>query len=64
MYALGGKQPLMRPGWYRRGCLKIKQHMVFQDGPHMGKAKGLKFVCMERFGQEAVQGNIYSFVFI
>ena len=47
----GGKQPLMRPGWYRRGPLKIKQNMVFVDGPNIGLAKGLRVVCHERFGE-------------
>ena len=49
----GGKQPIMRPGWYRRGNLKFKQHMVFEDG----RAKGLRAVCLERFGEAAVQGK-------
>ena len=26
----GGKQPLMRPGYYYRANLKFKQHMVYQ----------------------------------
>ena len=53
----GGKQPLMRPGWYRRGPLKIKQNMVFVDGPNIGLAKGLRVVCHERFGESCIQGN-------
>ena len=53
----GGKQPLMRPGWFRRGPLKIKQHMVFLEGPNMGLAKGLRVVCQERFGENAVNGK-------
>ena len=32
--------------------------MVFTDGPNAGKAKGLKLVCEERFGENAVQGKI------
>ena len=48
----------MRPGWYRRGALKIKQHMVFKDGPFAGLAKGLKAVCLERFGAEAIVGKL------
>ena len=52
----GGKQPLMRPGWYHRGPFKIKHHMVFQDGPNVGLAKGLRVVCQERFGEEKVKG--------
>ena len=47
----------MRAGWYRRGPLKIKQYMVFQTGPLVGKAKGLKAVCIERFGLDAVIGK-------
>ena len=47
----------MRAGWYRRGPLKIKQYMVFQTGPLAGKAKGLKAVCIERFGLDAVIGE-------
>ena len=46
----------MRAGWYRKGPLKIKQHMVFQQGPNTGLAKGLKAVCSERFGEKAVTG--------
>ena len=26
----GGQQPKMRPGWYRRGGVRYKQHMVYQ----------------------------------
>ena len=47
----------MRAGWYKRGSLKIKQHMTFQDGPMKGLAKGLKIVCSERFGPEAIVGK-------
>ena len=36
---------------------KVVQPMVFTDGPHIGKAKGLRQVCMERFGPEAVEGK-------
>ena len=46
----------MRAGYYRRGPLKIKQHMVYQEGPNTGLAKGLKAVCCERFGEEAILG--------
>ena len=49
----GGKQPIMRPGWYKKGVLKIVQHMVFPDG----RAKGLRAVCLERFGEAAVVGK-------
>ena len=50
----------MRPGWYRIGGLKMIQHMVFQEGPRAGEAKGLKVVCSERFGPEAVEGIFYT----
>ena len=53
----------MRPGWYAMGPLIVKQHMVFPDGPNAGLAKGLRVVCQERFGEEAVQGiNIGQYV--
>ena len=55
--SLGGKQPMMRPGWYTKGGVRIKQYMVYQGGVHAGKPKGLKAVCEERFGVDAVQGN-------
>ena len=31
--------------------------MVFPDGPMKGVAKGLKVVCTERFGAEAIVGK-------
>ena len=31
--------------------------MVFLDGPNMGLAKGLRVVCQERFGENAVNGK-------
>ena len=55
----GGKQPLMKDGYFNNaGGERVIQQMVFQDGPHHGKAKGLKQVCLERFGAEAVQGKL------
>ena len=30
--------------------------MIFPDGPFKGKAKGLRQVCLERFGSERIQG--------
>ena len=54
---VGGRQPLMRPGWFRRGPLKITQHMVFMDGPNKGLAKGLRAVCQERFGDQIILGK-------
>ena len=53
----GGKQPYMRPGWFKRGPVKFIQHMVFMDGPNKGLQKGLRAVCQERFGEQAVIGE-------
>ena len=36
---------------------KVIQPMVFAEGPYKGQAKGLKQVCTERFGPEAVKGK-------
>ena len=52
-----GKQPFMRPGWFKRGPMKIIQHMVFMDGPNKGQQKGLRAVCQERFGEDVVMGE-------
>ena len=52
----GGKQPLMRAGWFVRNRLRFKQHMVFTSGPRAGQPKGLKVVCEERFGDEKIKG--------
>ena len=54
----GGKQPLMRPGYHYRGNIKFKQHMVYQKGDKKGMAKGLRTVIAERYGDEAVKGNM------
>ena len=35
----------------------VTQSMVFLDGPNQGLAKGLKQVCLERFGPEAIKGK-------
>ena len=37
--------------------LKVTQPMVFTEGPRKGQAKGLKQVCLERFGEAAIQGK-------
>ena len=37
---------------------KVTQPMVFQEGPDKCKAKGLRQVCTERFGPEAVKGKL------
>ena len=47
----------MRPGWYCRGPLNIKQNMVFKDGTNIGLAKGLRVVCQERFGESSIEGR-------
>ena len=36
--------------------IKIEQSMIWERGPLKGQAKGLKAVCTERFGPEAVVG--------
>ena len=42
---LGGAQQKSRPGYfYNKEGEKIVQHFVFQDGPDMGLAKGLKVI--------------------
>ena len=56
----GGKQPKMRPGYYFKEGVKFVQHMVFTGGIHAGKAKGLRAVCEERFGVEAVKGMNFN----
>ena len=48
----------MRPGWYWKDDKKIVQHMVFQEGHKTGIAKGLKAVCSERFGEDAIKGIV------
>ena len=46
MYILGwlsgGKQTKSRPGYFFQDGEKVHQDFVFTDGPHAGKAKGLK----------------------
>ena len=52
----------------KRECLKrislslrhvrFTQHMVFEGGMFAGQAKGLRVVCEERFGADAVKGSI------
>ena len=36
--------------------IKIEQSMIWERGPLKGQAKGLKAVCTERFGPQAVVG--------
>jgi len=52
-----GHQPLMEDGFFLKDGIKVTQHMVFQDGPNRGMAKGLKKVCSERFGADAISGE-------
>ena len=53
----GGKQAVMRPGWYEKDGERVVQPMVFEEGRFAGLAKGLKAVCEERFGADAVKGK-------
>ena len=54
----GGKQPLMKDGYFMSASGElVTQSMVFLDGPNQGLAKGLKQVCLERFGPEAIKGK-------
>ena len=55
---IGGKQPLMKDGYYTNPAGEVvAQPMVFRGGPNQGVAKGLKQVCLERFGPEAIKGK-------
>ena len=55
---IGGKQPLMKDGYFMSASGEVvMQSMVFLDGPNQGLAKGLKQVCLERFGPEAIKGK-------
>ena len=53
----GGKQSVMRPGWFVRNGVRFRQHMVFEGGQYEGLPKGLRQVCLERFGAEAITGE-------
>ena len=52
----GGKQPLMHPGWFVKHEVWFKQTMVFEEGRFAGQANGLRAVCEDTFGLEAVKG--------
>ena len=57
----GGKQRYQCDGYYHIVSeegqrTRIRQSMVFEDGPKKGKQKGLRTVCLERFGPERVAG--------
>ena len=48
----------MKPGYFTNvQGVKVAQPMIFEDGPNKGLAKGLKQVCIERFGPESVKGK-------
>ena len=48
----------MKDGYYTNSAgVVVAQPMVFPDGPNQGVAKGLKQVCLERFGSEAIKGK-------
>ena len=53
----GGKQNKMRAGWFVKGGLRFRQHMIFEGGQFKGLPKGLRQVCLERFGAEAITGK-------
>ena len=49
----------MKDGYFEDSAGKIvPQPMVFPEGPNKGTAKGLRQVCLERFGPAAVKGKI------
>ena len=62
---IGGKQPLMRKGYFYKVSAngekilikKVEQSMVIEKGANKGLAKGLKKVCSERFGYENIKGK-------
>ena len=50
---------MMKDGYFENSDgVQVSQQMVFQDGPDKGLAKGLKQVCLERFGADAIKGKI------
>ena len=49
----------MKDGYFDNADgIRESQPMIFPDGLHKGLAKGLKQVCLERFGPEAIKGKI------
>ena len=49
----------MKDGYFENSAgERVPQPMVFPDGPHKGIAKGLRQVCLEKFGPAAVKGKI------
>ncbi|KAF4648088.1 hypothetical protein FOL46_003355, partial [Perkinsus olseni] len=55
----GGKQPKMRDGWFWKAGKRQTQTMVYPDDhpEYPGQAKGLRQVCVERFGKAAINGK-------
>ncbi|KAF4695818.1 hypothetical protein FOZ60_003414 [Perkinsus olseni] len=55
----GGRQPKMRDGWFWSNGRRITQTMVFPatHPVYPGLPKGLREVCRERFGAEAISGK-------
>ena len=41
----------------QEGGVRFKQSMVFEGGQLEGLPKGLRQVCLERFGEERIQGE-------
>jgi hypothetical protein len=45
IFNTGGKQRKSRAAYFiDKNGQKIVQHFVYQDGPHLGEAKGLKVI--------------------
>ena len=45
----GGKKPVLRPGWFEHGGLRVVQEMIFPIGhPKASVPKGIKQVLQER----------------
>ena len=40
-----------------REGVRLEQSMVFEGGPFEGLPKGLRQVCIERFGEDRIQGD-------
>ncbi|KAF4680911.1 hypothetical protein FOZ60_012833 [Perkinsus olseni] len=55
----GGKQPKMRNGWFWKAGKRQTQTMVYPDDhpEYPGQAKGLRQVCVERFGEATINGK-------
>ena len=54
----GGKQAIMKDGFFLNAQgERVCQPMVFTEGSFKGQAKGLRQVCIERFGPDSVKGK-------